>query len=338
MPLRAAVAALLRSLLVFALLAVGTTTHAQEIPEAPARLDRGRFTIIHYPHDARLAASLADLAVRSDSFPGFPRPRERVLIAIAPDRERFREWIGPQVPEWGAAVAFPSLQRIIMQGSRAGTDAGDPREVLRHEIAHLVVHEFLGDLPPRWFDEGYASWAAREWRREDALETNLSIAVGGMPTLQELEAMFQGGAGSADAAYAFAHRAVAELATIGGPNGLALLTSNWERTGSFERAVRATYGLTVAGFEKEWRDRTRRRYGALSLVANLAILGTIVSFILIPLYMARRRRDRAKLEAMVVADARAEQQAREAAERSILETLLNPAPPDGPSGGGDRSA
>ena len=45
-------------------------------------------------------------------------------------------------------------------------------EVLRHELAHLALHEALGDLPPRWFDEGYASCrrarvAARRGARDE---------------------------------------------------------------------------------------------------------------------------------------------------------------------------
>jgi len=73
-----------------------------------------------------------------DTFPGLPRPRERVLIAIAPDAARFRELVGPNAPEWGAAIAMPDERRIVMQGSGAGSDAGDPRVVLRHELAHLA--------------------------------------------------------------------------------------------------------------------------------------------------------------------------------------------------------
>ncbi|MDE3129411.1 MAG: hypothetical protein KGL38_15485, partial [Gemmatimonadota bacterium] len=84
---------------------------------APVRLDRGRFTVVAYEKDATLARSILDVAIAHDTFPGLPRPREHVLIAIAPDLARFREWSGPGAPEWGAALAFPSLRRIILQGS-----------------------------------------------------------------------------------------------------------------------------------------------------------------------------------------------------------------------------
>ena len=116
-----------------------------------------------------LATSLLEERCAPTRFPGLPRPAERVLLELAPDKRRFREWVGPGAPEWGAAITFPESRRIVMQGRSSGSDAGVPSEVFRHELAHFALHEFLGDLPPRWFDEGYASYAAREWTRDDAL-------------------------------------------------------------------------------------------------------------------------------------------------------------------------
>ena len=62
--------------------------------------------------------------------------------------------------------------------------------MLRHELAHLALHERLGDLPPRWFDEGYASVAAREWRRDDVLAANVALALRGTPSLDQLDESF----------------------------------------------------------------------------------------------------------------------------------------------------
>ena len=238
-----------------------------------------------------------------------PRPAQRVVIAIAPDRRRFREWVGEASPEWGAAVAFPLSRRIVLQGQRAGSDAGDPLNALRHELAHLALHEYLGDLPPRWFDEGYASYAAGEWGRQEVLMTNMALAFKGMPTLDELEASFAGGASAAQSAYALAYRAVAELAQTNGSGGLTLFLRYWRESRSFERAMRRAYGMTSADFERRWRQRTRRQYGALALVSNLSLAGLLVLFILLPLYLARRRRDLQRLQRMREADAAARRRA-----------------------------
>jgi hypothetical protein len=292
--------------------------HAQATPVAPIRLDTGRLTVVYYPSEARLAKTIVSQVINADSFPDIPRPKERILVALAPDQQRFREWVGPYAPEWGAAVAFPESNRIIMQGKSAGADAGNPLETFRHELAHLALHEAMGDLPPRWFDEGYASWAAHEWTREDLLATNLGLAWRGMPTLEKLDAQFGGGATGAQEAYALAYRAVADLSALGGDRGLAPLFESWKRQESLEKAIRLTYGISLSTFEEQWQSRTRRRYGGLALVANLALAGVLIGLFLLPLVFARRRRDREKLQAMLAADARAEA----AAERDALALLL----------------
>ena len=271
-----------------------------------------------YPSERTLAKSLLEAAIRSDSFPGLPRPRQQVLLAIAPDKKTFRDWVGPGAPEWGAAITFPSSRRVIMQGKQGGTDAGDPREVFRHELAHLALHETLGDLPPRWFDEGYASYAAREWRREDALAANFALVLRGTPTFDELDADFNSGATAADNAYALAYRAVVELAGLDPEHGLSRFFVNWHDQQSLDRAVRVTYGMTLSGFEKLWQQRTRRRYGGLALVSDVTLGGLVLLVLIFPLYIARRRRDRRRMAALVAADVAAEKEARE----SLLALLL----------------
>jgi hypothetical protein len=232
------------------------------------------------------------------------------LLAIAPDRDRFREWVGPGAPEWGAAITFPDSRRVIMQGKQGAADAGEPREVFRHELAHLALHEFLGDLPPRWFDEGYASYAAREWRREDALAANLALALHGTPSFAELDADLSAGATTAQNAYALAYRAVVEMAALDPDRGLAPFFVSWKQEQSLDKALRRTFGMTLSGFEKYSQQRTRRRYGALALVSDVTVGGVVLLIIIFPLYIARRRRDRRRMAELRAADEAAEVAAR----------------------------
>lgn len=302
------------------LIAFPARAHSQDGPE---RIDRGRFTVTFFPQDRQLATSLAQHAIATDTFPGLPRPSQRVMISVAPDERRFRDWAG-NAPEWGSAVAFPESRRVVLQGRRAGSDAGDPLQVLRHELAHLALHEFQGNLPPRWFDEGYASYAAGEWGRTEILATNVALALRGMPTLNELEESFEGGTTAAQSAYALAYRAVAELAQIDDVRGLSLFFDYWRTDRSFERALRRAYGLTSLEFERRWRSRTRAQYGALAILGNLTIGTLLLLLVLAPLYVMRRRRDRERLARMREADAVAERQA----EQSALAELLGGPPPD----------
>jgi len=294
------------------------------------RLDSTRFTVVAFPGDEQLARSLLAAAVARDTFPGLARPRQRVVIAVAPDRHTFRDWIGPNAPEWGAAVAFPESQRIVMQGRSAGSDAGNPIEVLRHELAHLALHEALGDLPPRWFDEGYASYVANEVARDAVLSANLALLLRGMPPLDSLDAGFAGGSVQAEGTYALAYRAVAELAARDPERGLTLFFRYWKETGRFDVAVRSAYGITEAEFERIWQTRTRRRYGGLAVFANLSIAAVMTLFVVLPFYIVRRRRDRLRMAALVRADEEAERREAAIAIEALLRSIQ--LSPDGESG------
>lgn len=304
---------------------------AASAQEAPAdsgalRLDAGRFTVVALPVDETLARSLLDEALRRDSFPGLPRPAARVLIAVAPDEARFRAWIGPAAPEWGGAVAFPRLQRVVMRGRWDGARAGTPAVVLRHELAHLALHEAMGDLPPRWFDEGYASYAAGEWGRDQLLATNAALLFRRMPGLDTLDDWFTRGAREAQGAYALSYRAVAELAALDPERGLMLFFRYWRESGRLDRAVRGAYGLTLPAFEAHWQLRTRRRFGTIALVGDFAVGMLFCLVVVLPFYLLRRRRDRERLAAM----RRADELAPPLDGEQILAELLGE-PADGPT-------
>lgn len=302
--------------------------------DAPRRLDAGRFTAVFFPQDDRLARTLLASAARMDTFPWLPRPKQQVLIAIAPDARRFRAWAGTGAPEWGVAVAFPESRRVVMQGQSAGSSAGDPVETLRHELAHLALHERLGNRPPRWFDEGYASVAAREWRREDVLTANMSLALRGAPSLAQLERGFTGGPSAVQSSYALSFRAVTELASLDPERGLTLFFRYWEGGSDLETALRQAFGRTLVGFEREFQQRTRRRYGALALFADLSLAFLVLSLLVLPLFVTRRARDRRRLRELLAADAAAEQAERE----SILAMLLEIGAPSQSITGGVSTA
>lgn len=289
-------------------------------PVAPDSLTRGRFTFVFYPSEAPLARGLLEQALKQDSFPGLPLPRARARIALAPDHETFRRWVGPAAPEWGSAIAFPTEQVIVLQGRSAGSDAGDPRATLRHELAHLALYEYLGDLPTRWFDEGYASYAARELDRDNVLATNVALALRGIPTLDQLEQSFGDGSMAAQSAYALSYRAVVELAELDPGQGLARLFSNWKSAGRLDGAIRASYGITLADFEERWRSKTRRRYGVLAFVSDFTVAGVLMLLVVLPLYLARRRRYRARMRDLLAADA-ASERASGAGEGALAELL-----------------
>lgn len=289
----------------------------------------GRFTFVAMRGDLALARNLLAYATETDTFPGLPRPTGPALVMIAPNDAAFAEWIGVEFPEWGAAVAVLDERRIVMHGHAANSRAGDPKVTLRHELAHLALHEVLGSLPPRWFDEGYASYAAREWRREDVLASSVVLALRGVPRLTALDTLISGGSTRAEQGYALAHRAVADLAALDQVRGLNLVFQYWVETRSLDGAVRRAFNITLAGFEDMWRKSTRRRYGAIAILADFGFALIVVFFIAAPLWLSRRRRDRSRLAAMIAADALAERRERESALAAFLGEPIEPRGPPG---------
>lgn len=299
----------------------GAQTPTERVaPSGNVRIDEGRFTVVASDGDKRLAFALLKSAIARDSFPGLPKPNARVLIAIAGTATVFRSWVGPAAPEWGAAIAIPAEQRIIMQGGYGNSSAGDPLVVLRHELAHLALHEAMGDLPPRWFDEGYASVAAGEWDRATAVETSVALMWRSLPDADELDEAFYGGASRAQYAYALAHLAVAEMQGIDANRGLSNFFNYWKQTGSYDLAVRQAFGLTTSSFDAYWHKRVRQRYGALALAANLSLAFGFVAVLIGPAYLAKRRRNRKRLAQMRLVEAAQESTARQSALEALIST------------------
>lgn len=148
--------------------------------------------------------------------------------------------------------------------------------------------------------------------------------------MEALDSGFFAGPSRADAAYALAHRAVAELAALDQRRGLALLLEYWKEEGAFEPALRRAYGMTQGQFEQRFRAQTRRRYGALALAADVMIASTLMAFFVGPFYVIRRRRDKARLAAMRIADLEAERRERESALEQLLRDVT-PTSSEGPT-------
>ncbi len=283
--------------------------------------------MIHYPTDAALAAAALDAAVTRDSFPFLPRSSSRIVIMIAPDAATFREWAGQADFPWAAALAFVEQRRVVMQGRSANSGAGSPLQVLRHELAHIALHDHLGALAPRWFEEGYASYAAGEERTDNFLSANAALVFRGMPSLAALDTLLANRRGTdARAGYALALRAVSDLAAMDRERGLAPLFAAWKERGSFDLAMRRAYAQTSDDFERDWRRRTRWQFAFLAVAVNSAMGGLVLVAMLVPLYRARRRRQQQRLDEMRRREAITEAAMRSAALDDMLQSI-GPAEP-----------
>jgi hypothetical protein len=253
----------------------------------------GRVTAVAWPAQRAVAADLARLADRPAEWPGLGlRDPGPLRLIVVPDAHLLDSLTAGRAPSWGAAIAVPGARTILLRA-----DEGDLVRTLRHELAHLALHEAVAVRVPLWFDEGYASWAAGEWDRLGTLELNLTVVRGAVPTLTGLDGALRGSVSSADAAYALAVSAVAELARRNPTGTLTPLLRRLESGEDFDAAVLATTGLAVGRFEQEWQRAIRRRY----TLGNWLIAGGgwLIVALLVAVQVRRRRRlDRVRRAAL----------------------------------------
>lgn len=246
-----------------------------------------------WPAQRALARELATLAGRPADWPGLGRRAPGPLrLIIVPDGRVLDSLTRGQAPTWGAAVAVPGARTILLRA-----DQGDLARTLRHELAHLALHQAVTVRVPLWFDEGYAAWAAGEWERLGSLELNLAVVRGRIPSLTELDGALRGSESSANAAYALATAAVTELARRNPTQTLTPLLRRLQGGEDFDDAVLATTGLTADRFEQEWQRALKRRY----TLGNWLIAGggwLVVALLVVALRRRRWRADRERRAAL----------------------------------------
>lgn len=273
------------------------------LPAVAQQLDgvrRNDVVVRFQPGEEALARAILPQAIQP--FPGLPTDiharGSEITVLLAPDEATFSEWTGGLAPEWGAGVAFPRLERIVLPAyaPRVRSPA-DLRRTLRHELAHVALQRHLRTAQvPRWFTEGYATWTAGQLDQEADWLLRVAFLTGRAPPLDSLDLLWPAGATDARIAYLLSASAMRYLYAHGGEPALAQLLDRWAAGASLDEAMRATYRFTLARFEQDWSKHVRREYGWLRFLAQGAVLWSIAGGIVVAIWMIRRRYNRARLE------------------------------------------
>lgn len=224
------------------------------------------------------AMGLAELADQPATWPGLGRrtpPPFRLILAH--DTEGLSRLTGGRAPAWGAGITLPGPRLIALRAD------ADPGGTLRHELAHLVLHDAVRVRMPLWFEEGYAVYAAGEWGLLDALSLNYAVVGGATPALDSLNRALRGHPAGISTAYALSASAVLDLARRNPTRSLTPLVGLLESGMAFDSALQASTGLTTENFDEAWQRGVRKRYsvftwlaagGAWAVLAFALMLGT----------------------------------------------------------------
>jgi hypothetical protein len=248
------------------------------------------------PSGARALAALAPqvpgLLARSEGELGVSARRPFRVILLPAEAVQDSEWLKLDrgAPEWAAGYAVTGLRVAVIRLAQARRyPYGTPATVFAHESAHLLLHDAVGDRLPRWFEEGVATWVAREWRMEDVLIVTARFLTEDLPRFEDMDRSFQSTAAAAEEAYAASFAFVSWSERRYGPG---FLREVLRRAGSepFGRAWRGASGVDLERSEGEWRRESLFRFRWIPiLTASSTLWIGIVVLALVAWTRSRRR-------------------------------------------------
>ena len=274
----------------------GQGLHSLAVEASGARPVVFRFA----PADSGIVSLLAERAGRFVPAPvaALDLPPDTIEVVVAPDERAFREATGGRAPDWGLAVAFPALRRVVMRSPRiTGEIEVDPAVVLRHELGHVYLGAALddgGERLPRWFNEGFAALYADEWRWVGPYRLAWARLTGTLTPLARLHDDFP--EADPSLAYIQSMAAVRGLERRGGDEGLGFLLARMQGGATFDASLRETYGITLDQFYAQWETELGRQYGWTVALADQQGLWIGLAVLVLLLFAVRRRAIRRKIE------------------------------------------
>lgn len=303
------------AVLVTACLAAGAAALGAQVPTGiPRVLDgqeyreaRGyRVRVLFAAEDSVVALRVLDFLELQRPLPGLSDTLPAQVTAVLAHTNRaFDSLTGGLVPEWRAGVAIPSRNLLVVP-SGEGRPLLDPegRRVLRHEWAHLALHQHLGALRvPRWFDEGYAQYASGGWDATEAWRLRVLLAMRRAPAMDSLTLSWPRDRAAAGVAYLLAASALDYLLQNSGERGLEIFLDRWLQEESFETALRGTFGVTSGQLEADWRRWVKSRYGWLFVMSHSAVFWGLLALVLLLMARTRQVRNRERMARLRAAEA-----------------------------------
>lgn len=220
---------------------------------------------------------------------------DTIHIHIAATQEEFQTYTPGAIPDWGAGYAVPSRRLMVLKSPRITGSFDNTYEVTVHELAHVMLHSALrGAEIPRWLDEGFAMYAAREWGFWDRAVLFVAIITENLIPLSAVHAVNTFPERRAQLAYQESALAVQYILRQYGRDGLHALLDRLRVTGSINQACYDAFGISIVQFERNWKNYLTRVYGwrmlpmeGLSLaIGPLFVILCMLSYI----QMRRRRR------------------------------------------------
>ncbi|HZI50419.1 MAG TPA: hypothetical protein VFE29_01225 [Terriglobia bacterium] len=247
--------------------------------EAPAELASARMRLESF--DTNQLADVVRLV-------GLRTPGPPIRVQLATDSSEWAE----NVPRWVAGYALAGSDAVVIFPSRSPSYPDRTlNDVLRHEVAHILISRASSRRPlPRWFNEGLAMSAEREWRFRDQTQLFFELVSGPRKSLDTLDQLFQGTERDQSRAYLLSGAFVRGLLNDNGEATAGRILENVARGNSFESAFADVMGRSTAAAESDFWKSQRVWTSWMPVLFSQEVLWLAVTLLaLLAIYRRRRR-------------------------------------------------
>lgn len=199
--------------------------------------------------------------------------------------------------DWVGAHADPLLGVVLVAAVNARTAAADLGQSVPHEMAHLMLHQVVGegyDSVSQWFSEGIASYAEPMPRPEYRLALQQAIAEQNTIPFKDLCHAFPSVQERAILAYAQSVSMIRYIQAHHGNQKIADLTQSFADGADCESSVSRVLDMTLAELEHAWISDQEPQSAVSNFITDnglwmLIIAGGFVVSLLLNVGPSRRK-------------------------------------------------
>jgi len=222
---------------------------------------------------------------------GFSTP---IRVVLVPETSPLAQ----DTPSWVSGYARGNEALVVLFPARVRSYPDrNLRALVHHEVAHVLVAQAArGREVPRWFNEGVATVAAREWGFEDRARFAAAVIGGKARTTADLNRSFQGSDAEVHRAYALSAAFVRFLQQNYGTLTSATVLRGIGSGLDFDEAFLRTTGVPLATAERAFFEMDAFWYTWLPSLTSTGALWMAVTLLALVAIHRRRLRSRRMIE------------------------------------------
>ncbi len=215
-----------------------------------------------------------------------------VSIYLASNEREFLRDSGITPPDWGAGLAFLDDARIVIKSPKYMAVYKSFRELIGHELAHIMLHRAAGGRwLPRWLQEGFSIYASGEWHIGQDITVARAAWTGSLIPLLQLENLSTFRSVKAELAYAQSYLAVARLLRQGDPFLLHDLLDMYRKSGDFYGSWDIVVGYDYVTWITNWLSSISRQYHFFVFLIDEELFWIIIALLFVTLFILKKRQN-----------------------------------------------